>query len=123
MRSARRRKRGLIRWLRPDYQRLRAGLADTQAAVEADAQTIAPLAAAAEKAQKPSFPASDLERAAAVFAALVETRAPIDARTLASSFKQGAKVEPAIARVLSSLARLGHVHTADGSSFALRRAS
>lgn len=116
-------KRGLIRWLRPDYQRPRAGLIDTQAMAEADAQTVAPLVAAAEKAQKPSFPASDVERTAAVFAALLETRAPLDARTLATTFKQGAKVEPAIARVLSSLARLGHVHTGDGNSFALRRSS
>jgi hypothetical protein len=47
----------------------------------------------------------------------------LDARTLAATFKQGAKVEPAIARVLSSLARLGHVNTSEGTSFALRRSA
>ena len=36
-------------------------------------------------------------------------------------FRQGAKVEPTIARVLASLARLGHAHTIDGETFALRR--
>ena len=116
-------KRGLVRWLRPDYQRPRAGLVDTHAAAEAEAQTVAPLIVEAGKVQKPTFPTGDLERAAAVFAALLEARTPLDARTLAATFKQGAKVEPAIARVLSSLARLGHVNTSEGTSFALRRSA
>jgi hypothetical protein len=116
-------KRGLVRWLRPDYQRPRAGLVDLQAAAEAEAQTVAPLIVEAGQIQKPAFPTSDLERAAAVFAALMDARKPLDARTLAATFKQGAKVEPAIARVLASLARLGHVHTSDGTTFALRRSA
>jgi hypothetical protein len=116
-------KRGLVRWLRADYQRPRAGVVDAQAAAEADAQIVAPLIAEAGKIQKPTFPTNDLERAAAVFAALINARAPIDARSLAATFKQGGKVEPAISRVLSSLARLGHVHTSDGIAFALRRSA
>jgi hypothetical protein len=46
---------------------------------------------------------------------------PLDAGAIATTFRQGSKVEPAISRVLSSLARLGHVHTSDGATFALRR--
>jgi hypothetical protein len=115
-------KRGLIRWLRPDYQRQRAGIADTQAAAEAETQIAAKLVVE-EKTQKPSYPTSDLERTASVFAALMHADKPLDAQAIAKSFRQGAKVEPTIARVLASLARLGHVHSVDGKSFTLRRAA
>jgi hypothetical protein len=114
-------KRGLIRWLRPDYQPLRAGAVDAQAAEEADAQ--ATVALEAPKAQKPAFPTGDLERTAAVFSALLRADKPLDAASLAKTFRQGARVEGAIARVLASLARLGHAHSEDGETFALRRAA
>jgi methylase of polypeptide subunit release factors len=116
-------KRGLVRWLRPDYQRTRAGAAPEQRGEAAEVQLEAPLVIAAAKVQKPVFPASDLERTAAVFAALVDASQPLDARAIAAKFRQGSKVEPAISRVLSSLARLGHVHTSDGATFALRRSA
>ncbi len=116
-------KRGLIRWLRPDYQRQRAGLVETQGATEAEAQIEAKLEFAEAKPQKPLFPTSDLERTAAVFAALMQADKPLDTGSLARSFRQGAKAEPAIARVLASLARLGHAHSPDGRVFALRRAA
>jgi hypothetical protein len=80
-----------------------------------------PLVVAASREQKPLFPLGDVERTAAVFAALSDARGPLDAKTLAGSFRQGAKAEPAIARVLASLARLGHIYTADGRDYALRR--
>jgi len=114
-------RRGLVRWLRPDYQRARAGVAPEQRAEEAEEQLEAPLVIQAGKAQKPAFPVNDLERTAAVFAALVDARQPLDARAIAATFRQGSKVEPAISRVLASLARLGHAHTSDGATFALRR--
>jgi hypothetical protein len=113
-------RRGLVRWLRPDYQRARAGLTGREAAPAAE-QIEAPLVAAAAKAQKPSFPADEVERTAAVFAALADARGVLDAATIAGGFRQGARVEPAVARILASLARLGHAHTLDGEIFALRR--
>ncbi|MGD0183843.1 MAG: DNA methyltransferase [Roseiarcus sp.] len=116
-------KRGLIRWLRPDYQRQRAGLVETRGEAEAEAQIEAKLEFAEAKPQKPLFPTSDLERTAAVFAALMAADKPLDAASLAKQFRQGAKAEPAIARVLASLARLGHAHSPDGRVFALRRAA
>jgi hypothetical protein len=116
-------KRGLIRWLRPDYQRQRAGLVETQGAAEAEAQIEAKLEFAQGKTQKPLFPTTDLERTAAVFAALMAADKPLDAASLAKQFRQGAKAEPAIARVLASLARLGHAHSPDGLVLALRRAA
>jgi hypothetical protein len=116
-------KRGVIRWIRPDYQRQHAGLVETQGVPEAEAQIEASLDFAVAKTQKPSFPASDLERTAAVFAALLGADRPLDAANLAKLFRQGARAEPAIARVLASLARLGHAHSPDGRVFALRRAA
>ena len=119
---AREEKRGLIRWLRPDYQRQRAGVAQARLA-EADAPVAATLDLVAAKAPKPLFPTGDLERTAAVFAALMRADAALDAPSIARVFRQGARVEPAIARVLASLARLGHAHSPDGRTFALRRAA
>ena len=55
-------------------------------------------------------------RTAAVFAALVDARQPLDARAIAATFRQGSKVEPAISQFW-----LGHAHTSDGATFALRR--
>jgi len=112
-------KRGLVHWLRPEYQRNRAGVA----LEPAQEQLEAPLIVEAGKVQKPAFPTSDLERTAIVFAALMQANRPLDASALARSFRQGAKVEPAISRVLASLARLGHVHTGDGKTFILRRSA
>jgi Fe2+ or Zn2+ uptake regulation protein len=115
-------KRGQIRWLRPDYQRARAGI--PVETVEAEEEQLeAELIPLEVKAQKPSFPSGDVERTAVVFATLMAASGALDAKTIAKGFKQGAKVEPAIARVLASLARLGHVHTNDGRSFALLRSA
>jgi hypothetical protein len=116
-------KRGLIRSLRPDYQRVRAGMPVEPAWAATEEQLEAPLIVEAGKTQKPAFPTSDLERTGIVFATLMGASKPLDASSLAKTFRQGAKVEPAIARVLASVARLGHVHTRDGKTFALRRSA
>ena len=116
-------KRGLIRWLRPDYQRARAGIADSQAIAEVDAQLVAPLVVEAGKVQKPAFPANDLERGLAVFAALMAASKPLDAKAIAATFRQGAKAEPAITRILLAMARLAQIHTTGNQAFALRRAA
>ena len=113
--------RGVVRWLRPEYQHARAGAAGQAEARPDEEQLEAPLVIVAGKEQKPLFPAGDVERTAAVFAALSDARGPLDAKILARAFRQGAKVENAIGRVLASLARLGHIYTADGRDYALRR--
>ncbi|TAL76698.1 MAG: hypothetical protein EPN75_13920 [Beijerinckiaceae bacterium] len=114
-------KRGLIRWLRPDYQRARAGITGETPVKEE--QIEAELVAMDAKAQKPMFPTGDVERTAAVFAALMNASAPLDGAAIARSFRQGMKIEPAILRVLAALARIGNVHTSDGRRFALRRSA
>jgi hypothetical protein len=113
-------KRGLVRWLRPDYQipRFAKGV-DKQAAKEQDTQVAAELIAAVE--QKPSFPSGAVEQTAAVFAALAAASEPLDAKGLAAQFKRTKTTEKRVADVLASLARLGYVTSEDGKTFALRR--
>ncbi|NEW91414.1 DNA methyltransferase [Rhodopseudomonas sp. BR0M22] len=114
-------KRGLVRWLRPDYQipRFAKGV-DQQAAKEEGAQIAAALDLGETK-QKPSFPAGAVEQTAAVFAALAAAAAPLDAKGLAAHFKRTKTTEKKVSDVLASLARLGYVSTTDGISFALRK--
>lgn len=113
-------KRGLVRWLRPDYQipRFAKGV-DKQAAKEAGAQVAAELIATVE--QKLSFPTGAVEQTAAVFAALAAAGGPLDAKGLAEQFKRTRTTEKKVGEVLASLARLGYVTSEDGKSFELRR--
>jgi hypothetical protein len=113
-------KRGLVRWLRPDYQipRFAKGV-DKQAAKEEGAQVAAELIAAVE--QKPSFPTGAVEQTAAVFSALAAASEPFDAKGLAAQFKRTKTTEKKVGEVLASLARLGYVTSEDGKKFALRR--
>ncbi|MGJ4951174.1 class I SAM-dependent DNA methyltransferase [Bradyrhizobium sp. HKCCYLS20291] len=115
-------KRGQVRWLRPDYQipRFAKGV-DKQAAAEEGAQAAVELIPAVE--QKPSFPSGAVEQTAAVFAALTAASGPLDATTLAAQFKRTRTTEKKVGEVLASLARLGYVTTADGKTFALRKAA
>jgi hypothetical protein len=115
-------KRGLVRWLRPDYQIPRfARDVDKQAAKEEGTQVAAELFAVAE--QKPSFPSGAVEQTAAIFAALAAASAPLDAKGLAVQFKRTKTTEKKVSEVLASLARLGYVTSEDGKTFALRRAA
>jgi hypothetical protein len=115
-------KRGLVRWLRPDYQIARfAKGVDKQAASEEGAQVAAELVAAVE--QKPSFPSGAVEQTAAVFAALAAASEPLDANSLAAQFKRTRTTEKKVSEVLASLARLGYVTTENGKTFVLRRAA
>jgi len=113
-------KRGLVRWLRPDYQipRFAKGI-DKQAAKEEGTQVAAELVAAVE--QKPSFPSGAVEQTAAIFSALAAASQPLDAKGLAAQFKRTKTTEKKVGEVLASLARLGYVTSADGKTFALRR--
>lgn len=113
-------KRGLVRWLRPDYQIPRFGKGvDKQAAREEGTQVAAELIAAVE--QKPSFPSGAVEQTAAIFSALAAASGPLDAKGLAAQFKRTKTTERKVGEVLASLARLGYVTSEDGKTFALRR--
>jgi hypothetical protein len=109
---------GRIRWLRPRYQIPRFAPAAPKAR-----QLEAELVAAAAAAQKPALPADDMGQTAAVMAALAAAGGPLDATALAASYRQGRRVEAKVAAVLMALARMGFVASADGRTFALRRAA
>ncbi len=113
--------RGLVRWLRPDYQVPRFG--STREKAELDLVGGAALTTVAASAgPKPPYPADDGAQTAVVMAALMRASGALDAAGIASRFKQGRRVAPKVAAVLLSLYRMGLVGTADGgASFALQR--
>jgi hypothetical protein len=104
-------RRGLVRWLRPDYQIPRFGSARERAAqIEADLLiSETPLAAV----NKASFPKTDSEQTAAVFERLRAAAHPLTSEQLASEFKQGRKIEKHASAVIAALARQGHVSSPD----------
>jgi hypothetical protein len=116
--------RGVIRWLRPEYQIPRFGSAiDRQAAAESGTQIAAELPIG-ETAQKPSFPTADVAQTAAVMAALAASATPVASGAIASTFRQGRRIEAKVRSVLSALSRMGFVATNDGGeSFFIRRAA
>jgi hypothetical protein len=115
-------RRGLIRWLRPEYQIPRLGKdIDKQAAQEEGAQIAADLGLPEAATRRPSFPTDAVAQTAAVFATLASASAPTDAVTIAARYRRTRNLERTISSVLESLARLGHVATKDGKTFEIRR--
>ena len=94
--------RGLVRWLRPEYQIPKFGTPKEKAEqIEAD------LGGEAVAEKKPSFPSDDMGQTAAVMAALAAAIGPVSPIALATTFRQGKKVEKKVEAVLASLARMG----------------
>jgi hypothetical protein len=115
-------RRGHVRWLRPEYQIPRFGQKlDKQAAKEDGAQVTADLGLPEPGAKKPSFPSDAVAQTAAVFAVLAGTHQPIDAGSIAATFRKTKNLQKSVESVLGSLSRLGHVATKDGRSFEIRR--
>jgi len=110
--------RGAPRWLRPDYQRPRFG---REAAVGEQIEAAELLSLPAPGSTKPVFPTQPVERVAAVLAILATSHTPLDANAIASRFRQGLKVRPAVRAILVSLARVGEVSTGDGGARFARR--
>lgn len=111
--------RGVVRWLRPDYQIPKAGL--TQLPVRKDAPEQIEGLLPDVKAGKPAFPRDAIGQTAAVLDAL-RGGALLSAEAIAVRFSQGRKVERRIAATLDALARLGHVAPDDGG-YRLRKAA
>ncbi|HEX8583756.1 MAG TPA: hypothetical protein VF680_05035 [Allosphingosinicella sp.] len=111
-------RRGIVRWLRPEYQQKKAGVAIIEK--KPDAEQIEALLPDA-KAQKPSFPRDAIGQTAAV---LTELRAggSYSAETIAIRFRQGRKVANRIEATLQALVRLGYVSQEPGG-YRLRRAA
>lgn len=100
-------KRGLIRWLRPDFQ------APKQAApVQQSMDVGAEATAAPAKAEKQPWPKKLAEQTQAVHAALAAAGAPCTARELARSFKSAPT--PRVEEVLQSLVAMGKAWNVEG---------
>lgn len=115
--------RGIVRWLRPAYQKARAGIAEEAAPQLAEAQGEMLLVADAGAEQKPSFPSDEVARTAAVMAALASTQGTVEASAVAAGFRQGKRIEPHVRATLTSLVRMGFASSRDGHSYQLRRAA
>jgi uncharacterized membrane protein len=113
--------KGVVRWLRPDYQKRRAGIVEKVVQAAPEEQAEMRLVAEAGREQKPRFPDDEVARTAAVVAALAQSVGGIDAAGLAARFRQGRRLEPQIRATLASLTRLGFTSSMDGSTFWLRR--
>jgi len=111
-------KRGIVRWLRPEYQQKKAGVATIQKKPEAEQfEALLPEAASA----KPSFPRDAIGQTAAVLADL-RVGATLSADEIAAGYRQGRRVSPRIEATLEALVRLGYVSAEDGH-YRLRRAA
>ncbi|MBJ7417226.1 MAG: class I SAM-dependent DNA methyltransferase [Niveispirillum sp.] len=100
-------KRGLIRWLRPDFQ------APKQAApVQQSMDVGAEATAAPAKAEKQPWPKKLAEQTQAVHAALTAADGPRTARELARAFKSAPS--PRVEEVLQSLVAMGKAWVVEG---------
>jgi hypothetical protein len=113
-------RRGQVRWLRPEYQIPRFGK-DLDKMAAKEEQIVADLGLPAAAARKATFPADAVEQTAAVFAALAAASGAVSAGQIAQNFRKTKNLEETIAKVLLSLARLGHVSMKDGRMFEIRR--
>ncbi len=114
--------RGLVRWLRPDYQIARFGSMKEKA--ELDLSGGAMRAPPAVAGPKQAYPADDVAQTAIVMARLAQAPGALDAARIAATFKQGRRIAPKITAVLLSLSRMGVIASGDGgATFALTRAA
>lgn len=109
-------KRGVIRWLRPDFQKARAGVI-----AEGGEQTTADLTLPADE-RRPTFPRDPLEQSAAILAALTAATRPISAAEVAAQWRKDKRTEAKIAAYLAVYARTGSAFTTDGGqTYGVRR--
>jgi hypothetical protein len=115
--------RGLIRWLRPEYQIPRLGTAKEKAELDLVGGG-AGVEAPATGGPRPTFPSDDFAQTAAVMAALASATTALDASAIAAGFKRGGRATLKVNSVLAALLRTGFVTTDDGgTTFSLRRAA
>ena len=96
--------RGQVRWLRPEFQRLRNRGPDRRPGVEdpSPSQPVLP-------GRRRAFPKDRYEQPLVIQASLVRELGPIASHDLARRFRGGIKLAPRIDRVLTTLHRYGHV--------------
>jgi len=103
-------RRGLVRWLRPEFQA-------PKEAVRKPQQVEAELIVVEETTTRPAFPKTPGEQVSAVRTMLAAEGKPIKAGELARRFKQGKKVEDRVAELLQIMAAIGQAQTENGSRY------
>ena len=114
-------RRGIVRWLRPDYQIPKFG--HKVSAPEAGEQTEADLAAPESAEGKPAWPKDELAQIRAVRDMLARAAAPLAPESLGKAFKgrNTAQRKARVAKVLQTLFAAGAARqTADGQDGARR---
>ena len=111
-------RRGHVRWLRPEYQKARAGVVSLgPEQVEAD------LGFAAEAGLR-AFPSDPFEQSAAVAAALAAAPGPITPAQIAAAWRKDKRTEAKITAILDAFVRTAFAATVDGGkTFRARRAA
>jgi len=110
-------RRGLIRWLRPDYQIAKLG------SLAHRADRVQALAPAKRSRALPAFPQDRKAQAGCVLDFLSRTRGTLQAAEIAAHFQPNAQIEAEISDILASLSRLGEVETFDNGRSYFRSAS
>jgi len=110
-------RRGLIRWLRPDYQMAKLG------ALAHRADRVQALTPAKAARSLPAFPQDRKAQAGCVLDLLSRSRGTLQAADIAARFKPYPHAEAEIADFLASLSRLGEVETFDNGHSYFRAAS
>ena len=112
-------RRGQVRWLRPDYQKARAGVATL-----GGEQTEADLGPMEVKSAPESFPRDPVEQSAAVAAALAGAPGPVTAAAIAARWRKDKRTERKVETVLTAFVRTGAAYSSDGGqTFRGRRAA
>jgi len=105
-------RRGLIKWLRPDYQIEKFG------PLAHRADKVQPISVAKRRRKKQPFPKDGKSQGGQVLRLLRESDKPLTVEEIAKSFKEGAHVVEDVSDILQSLNRLGEAQTYDnGRSF------
>ena len=110
-------RRGLIRWLRPEFQNPTGGGAATQGQLELKPDAAAAKAAKGKPGAKPAWPATLAEQARAVRAALQSRTDPVSAAELSAAFKGGKKRDEQVMALLDTLVTLGQARRTEEGKY------
>jgi hypothetical protein len=105
--------RGLVRWLRPEFQHPETEAAPAQAEIETGAEAITDLAATG--AAKPqAWPSDAIAQVRAVADALTASAAPLSVDDITARFKARGPWKKRVPALLDMLVALGRAHEDDG---------
>ena len=108
--------RGLVRWLRPEYQCPGAAKSATPTQTTLDLTTTAESATTSAAPTKRAWPRGMAERVQALRTVLAAESAPVTVAELASRFSRAASTD--LTDLLETLVLLGHVRRLDDGRFA-----